>query len=42
MTKPAAGKADYLVGGDQDLLCLAGQFACPIVTTDQFMKTPNK
>jgi len=38
MTKPAAGKADYLVSGDQDLLCLA----CPIVTADQFIKTLNK
>jgi len=36
-----AGKADYLVSGDQDLLCLAGQFACPIVTADQFIKTLN-
>lgn len=33
-----AGKADYLVRGDQDLLCLAGQFACPILTADQFIK----
>ena len=37
-----AGKADYLVTGDQDLLALAGQFACPIITADQFMKTLNK
>lgn len=36
------GKADYLVTGDQDLLALAGQFACPIITADQFMKTLNK
>jgi putative PIN family toxin of toxin-antitoxin system len=34
-----AGKADYLVSGDQDLLSLAGQFACPILTADQFIKT---
>jgi putative PIN family toxin of toxin-antitoxin system len=34
-----AGKADYLVTGDQDLLSLAGQFDCPIITADQFMKT---
>lgn len=34
-----AGKADYLVTGDQDLLVLAGQFACPIITADQFIKT---
>lgn len=36
------GKADYLVTGDQDLLALAGQFSCPIITADQFMKTLNK
>lgn len=36
-----AGKADYLVAGDRDLLILAGQFACPIITADQFMKTLN-
>lgn len=36
------GKADYLVSGDQDLLSLAGQFACPIVTADQFIKTLNE
>ena len=35
------GKADYLVSGDQDLLSLAGQFACPIITADQFIKTLN-
>ena len=33
------GKADYLVSGDQDLLSLAGQFTCPIISADQFMKT---
>jgi len=33
-----AGKAEYLVSGDRDLLCLADQFACPIITADQFMK----
>jgi putative PIN family toxin of toxin-antitoxin system len=37
-----AGKADYLVTGDQDLLVLAGQFTCLIITADQFMKTLNK
>lgn len=37
-----AGKADYLVSGDQDLLRLAGQFACSIVTAEQFIKTLNK
>lgn len=36
-----AGKADYLVSGDQDLLCLAGQLSCPIITADQFIKTLN-
>lgn len=36
-----AGKADYLVTGDQDLLCLADQFVCPIITADQFIKTLN-
>lgn len=35
------GKADYLVSGDHDLLSLAGQFSCPIITADQFMKTLN-
>ncbi len=37
-----AGKADYLVSGDQDLLSLAGQFICPIITANQFMKTLTK
>ena len=36
-----AGKADYLITGDQDLLCLAEQFTCPIITADQFIKTLN-
>ena len=36
------GKADYLVTGDQDLLVLAGQFACPIIAADQFLKTINQ
>lgn len=35
------GKAEYLVTGDQDLLILANQFACPIITADQFMKALN-
>ena len=38
----AAGRADYLVSGDQDLLSLAGRFVCPIITADQFIKTLNK
>ncbi|MBS4096060.1 MAG: putative toxin-antitoxin system toxin component, PIN family [Sulfuricella sp.] len=37
-----AGKADYLVSGDQDLLSLAGQFSCPIVTAEQFLETLNQ
>lgn len=32
-----AGKADYLVSGDRDLLSLAGEFSCPIVTADGFL-----
>ncbi len=36
-----AGKAEYLVSGDQDLLCLADQFVCPIISADQFMKILN-
>ena len=31
------GKADALVSGDNDLLSLAGQFACPILTAEQFI-----
>ena len=37
-----AGKADYLVSGDHDLLSLASQFSCPIITADQFLKRLNK
>ena len=36
------GKADYLVSGDRDLLSLAGQLTCPIVSADQFIKTLTK
>ncbi len=32
-----AGEADYLVTGDRDLLAIAGEFSCPIVTGDQFL-----
>jgi uncharacterized protein len=32
------GKADYLVTGDQDLLCLADQFSCPIIKANQFFE----
>ncbi|MFN9668464.1 MAG: putative toxin-antitoxin system toxin component, PIN family [Pseudanabaena sp.] len=31
-----AGNADYLITGDQDLLCLAHDFNCPILTIEQF------
>ena len=31
-----AGKADFLISGDEDLLILAGDFACPIVTAQEF------
>ena len=34
-----AGKADALITGDRDLLSLAGVFACPIVSTEQFIKS---
>lgn len=37
-----AGKADYLVSGDRDLLVLAGEFSCPIVTADQFLSALAK
>lgn len=33
-----AGKADFLVSGDGDLLSLDGQFVCPILTPDEFIK----
>ncbi len=33
-----AGKADYLVTGDSDLLCLSDQCALPVITADDFMK----
>lgn len=36
-----AGKADYLVSGNQDLLCLSDRFSCPIITADQFIKSLN-
>ena len=31
------GKADYLVTGDKDLLSLAGQIRCPIVTAAELL-----
>ena len=33
----AAGGADFLVTGDNDLLALASDFACPIVTARDFL-----
>jgi putative PIN family toxin of toxin-antitoxin system len=33
-----AGKADFLVTGDQDLLSLAPEFTCPIVNAARFLK----
>jgi uncharacterized protein len=35
------GKANYLVTGDQDLLCLANQFSCPIIKAEQFFVINN-
>ena len=35
------GKANTLVTGDRDLLALAGAFACPILTAEQFLNTIN-
>lgn len=35
------GEADYLVTGDQNLLCLADQFSCPIIKADQFFELNN-
>jgi predicted nucleic acid-binding protein len=32
-----AGKAEFLVSGDQDVLSLAGKLKCPIVTAEQFL-----
>lgn len=34
-----AGKADALVTGDKDLLSLAGQMACPILSAEQFFRS---
>lgn len=31
------GRANYLVTGDRDLLSLAAEFVCPIVTVDYFL-----
>jgi putative PIN family toxin of toxin-antitoxin system len=35
------GEADYLVTGDRDLLSLAAQFTCPIVTVERFFAVNN-
>ena len=32
------GKADFLVSGDADLLCLADTFTCPIVNAEEFIQ----
>lgn len=34
-----AGRADYLVSGDKDLLALAGKLPCPIVTAERLLET---
>ncbi|MBD9355223.1 putative toxin-antitoxin system toxin component, PIN family [Methylomonas albis] len=36
-----AGEAQALITGDQDLLCLAAGFTCPILTAEQFLQTLN-
>ena len=33
-----AGKADFLVSGDADLLSLADTFVCPIVSAEEFIR----
>ena len=33
-----AGRAEFLVTGDHDLLSLASEFPCPIVKADSFLK----
>ncbi len=35
----AAGQANFLVTGDQDLLSITDAFACPILTPEQFLQT---
>lgn len=34
-------KADFLVTGDGDLLCLSDNFSCPILTVDEFLTVIN-
>jgi putative PIN family toxin of toxin-antitoxin system len=36
------GKAKYLVTGDRDLLALAGQLSCPILTAEQWLRTVER
>jgi predicted nucleic acid-binding protein len=36
-----AGKTDYPVTGDRDLLSLAGEFSRPIDSADQFLNDPG-
>jgi len=33
-----AGRADYLITGDRDLLTLARSFSCPIITAEQWFR----
>ena len=33
-----AGKADFLISGDADLLSLAGKFVCPIIAAEEFAR----
>lgn len=37
-----AGKAEYLVTGDRDLLALAGRISCSIVTVEQWLRMLEK
>ncbi len=32
-----AGKADFLVSGDRDILSLKGEFACPVMTAEEYL-----
>jgi uncharacterized protein len=41
LTLALVSHADYLVTGDQDLLCLTDQFACPIIKVNQFLGINN-
>ena len=38
----AAGRADYLVTGDHDLLSLSPKMTCPIVTPDAFLASLDR